>query len=118
MTPCESGCLTLTILFTCFLSEPAIWSRLSWRRLQWLITLRCCCKWCHRWCLLAACVLNLIPSFQSQAELAAVMVANRAAIVPLVPKALADLPAQQEAAAHRDACAAFVRDYHMVRLAM
>ena len=41
-------------------------------------------------------------------------VANRAAIVPLIPKVLADLPAQREAAAHRDACSAFVRDYHMV----
>jgi hypothetical protein len=50
-----------------------------------------------------------------QAELAAVMLANRAAVIPLIPKALADLPAQREAAAHRDACAAFVRDYHMVR---
>lgn len=49
-----------------------------------------------------------------QAELAAVMLANRAAIVPLIPKVLADLPAQREAAAHRDACAACVRDYHMV----
>ena len=44
------------------------------------------------------------------------MLANRAAIVPLIPKVLADLPAQREAAAHRDACAACVRDYHMVRL--
>lgn len=43
------------------------------------------------------------------------MLANRAAVVPLIPKVLADLPAQQEAAAYRDACAAFVRDYHMVR---
>lgn len=49
-----------------------------------------------------------------QAELAAVMLANRAAVVPLIPKVLADLPEQQEAAAHRDACAAFVRDFHMV----
>ena len=51
-----------------------------------------------------------------QAELAAVMLANRAAIVPLIPKVLADLPAQAEAAAHREACAACVRDYHMVRI--
>lgn len=51
-----------------------------------------------------------------QAELAAVMLANRASIVPLIPKVLADLPAQREAAAHRDACAACVRDYHMVSI--
>ncbi len=49
-----------------------------------------------------------------QAELAAVAIANRAAIIPLIPNVLAELPAQLEAAAHRDACAAFVRDYHMV----
>lgn len=51
-----------------------------------------------------------------QAELAAVAIANRAAIIPLIPNVLAELPAQLEAAAHRDACAAFVRDYHMVGL--
>lgn len=41
--------------------------------------------------------------------------ANRAALLPLIPRVLADVPAQRAAAERREARAAFVRDFFTVR---